>query len=296
MRPVDRVLLGYLAVVSVVVGWRLATGAGGPELWALLVMHALFVVLLVLFSRLTPHAVVGGWLRDFYPLIIISGLYTEIGIVNQQLPREVIFSHDALLQRWELAIFGSQPARDWIRAWPSVFWSGVLHLAYFAYYPIVLFGPLGLALRGQRAGARHVILLIMTSYVLCYVVFILFPVAGPNYVFPHPTGPVREVWSARMVYGLLDQGSSIGAAFPSSHVAATVATTLGVAQHWRRMAWVFVPAAVLLTVGTVYCQMHYVIDATAGLVVGVAAWLMVGTLATTDDRTSRATTEPAAAA
>ncbi|HEX9582446.1 MAG TPA: phosphatase PAP2 family protein [Gemmatimonadales bacterium] len=274
MRVVDRLLLAYLAFVSLVAGWRLVAGTGGPDLWALLAMHGLFVALLALCVRLPPEARVGPWLHDFYPLIIIAALYTEIGILNNQVPRATIFQHDAVIQRWEAALFGSQPSRDWIRNAPSVFWSGLLHGAYFAYYPIVLFGPLALAIRGQREAARHVILLMMTAFVLCYVPFILYPVAGPNYLFPHPTGPVRDVWSAKLVYGLLGQGSSIGAAFPSSHVAATVATTLGVTQHWRRLGWVFVPAATLLTIGTVYCQMHYVIDATAGLAVGVGAWML----------------------
>ena len=276
MRAVDRLLLAYLAFVSLVAGWRLVVGTGQPELWALLAMHGLFVALLALCAHLPPGARAGQWLHDFYPLIIIGALYTEIGILNDQVPRATIFQHDAMIQRWEAALFGLQPSRDWIRNAPSVFWSGLLHLAYFAYYPIVLFGPLALALRGQRDEARRVILLMMSAFVLCYVVFILYPVAGPNYVFPHPTGPVRDVWSASLVYGVLAQGSSIGAAFPSSHVAATVATTLGVVQHWRRLGWLFVPAAALLTVGTVYCQMHYAIDAAVGLIVGVAAAVVVG--------------------
>ena len=276
MRAVDRLLLAYLAFVSLVAGWRLVVGTGGPELWALLAMHGLFVALIALCARLPAGARAGPWLHDFYPLIIIGALYAEIGILNDQVPRATIFQHDAMIQRWEAALFGLQPSRDWIRNAPSVFWSGLLHLAYFAYYPIVLFGPLALALRGQRDEARRVILLMMSAFVLCYVVFILYPVAGPNYVFPHPTGPVRDVWSASLVYGVLAQGSSIGAAFPSSHVAATVATTLGVVQHWRRLGWLFVPAAALLTVGTVYCQMHYAIDAAVGLIVGVAAAVVVG--------------------
>jgi len=104
---------------------------------------------------------------------------------------------------------------------------------------------------------------------------VLFPVAGPNYTFPHPTGPVREVWSARLVYGTLAQGSSFGAAFPSSHVAATVAATLAALGQWRPLGWTCAVLSALLAVGTVYCQMHYAVDATAGVAVGVLAWVIV---------------------
>lgn len=274
MRAVDRLLLAYLAFVSLVAGWRLVVGTGGPELWALLAMHGLFVALLALCAHLPAGARAGPWLHDFYPLIIIGALYAEIGILNDQVPRATIFQHDAMIQRWEAALFGLQPSRDWIRNAPSVFWSGLLHLAYFAYYPIILVGPIAVAMRGQRDAARRVILAMMTAYVPCYVIFILFPVAGPYYAFPHPTGPVREVWSAGIVYGVLAQGSSIGAAFPSSHVAATVATTLGILLSWRALGWWFLVLTLLLTVGTVYCQMHYAIDAAVGLVVGVLGSVM----------------------
>jgi membrane-associated phospholipid phosphatase len=152
-----------------------------------------------------------------------------------------------------------------------VFWSGLLHLAYFAYYS-VLVAPILLGLTGRRDGARRVMFTTMVAFVICYVWFVLYPVAGPNYAFPHPTGPVREVWSARLVYGTLAQGSSFGAAFPSSHVGATVATALAALGVWRPLGWTCGVLAVLLTVGTVYCQMHYAVDASAGLLVGVVGW------------------------
>ncbi len=267
MRPVDKVLAGYLAFVTMVVLVR-----GGPDDpgdgWLLLI-HGLIGLLLVLFTRLQPSQRVGQILWDFYPLLLIPALYAEIGILSEQLGRPTILAHDAVVQQWEAAIFGRQVAYDWIREAPSVFWSMVLHIAYFSYYPIVFLGPLLLLVRGQRVRARKVMFTIVLAYVICYVVFILYPVAGPNWVWDHPTGPVREVWSARLVYAVLEGGSSIGAAFPSSHVAATMAATLALWHQWRTLSAVFMLPAILLVIATVYCQMHYAIDAATGLVVGI---------------------------
>lgn len=267
MRPVDKLLTGYIAFVTVVVLVR-----GGPtdagDGW-LLAAHALFAILLFLFTRLDADHKIGRFLWDAYPLALIPGLYTEIGVLSEQFGRQAILAHDAVVQAWEAAIFGGQPAYDWIRSSPSVFWSTVLHLAYFSYYPIVFLGPVLLLARGERVRARKVLFTIVLVFVVCYVVFVLYPVAGPNWVWDHPTGPVREVWSARLVYAVLAGGSSIGAAFPSSHVAATMAATLALWRQWRRLALVFLAPAILLVVGTVYCQMHYAIDALMGLMVGV---------------------------
>jgi len=182
--------------------------------------------------------------------------------------------NDAIVQGWEQALFGGQPSYELIRRYPSVFLSGLLHLAYFSYYPTILLPPPILAARGDWDGARRVIAASMTAYVLCFVVFTLFPVAGPNWVFDHPTGPVREVWSARLVYRLLEGGSSVGTAFPSSHVAATFATVIAAWRAWRPLGWITVGPFVLLTIAVVYCQMHYGVDALTGLAMGVVAWVM----------------------
>jgi membrane-associated phospholipid phosphatase len=269
---VDRLVAGYVAFVTVVIvvrGGPLQSGDG----W-LLAAHALFGVLLYLLTHLRPEQRAGGFLWDLYPLILLIGLYAEIGVLNDQLGPEAVLANDALIQRWEAALFGGQPSYEWIRRAPSVFWSAVLHLAYTSYYAIVLLGPLLLWLRKRRDAARRVLFATMVAFVVCYVVFVLYPVAGPNYAFPHPEGPVREVWSARLVYGALAGGSSIGAAFPSSHVAATTACVVALWREWRALALAFVIPAALLAIGTVYCQMHYAIDAASGLVIGVpAGWL-----------------------
>jgi membrane-associated phospholipid phosphatase len=108
----------------------------------------------------------------------------------------------------------------------------------------------------------------MTTFVVCYLAFIFFPVAGPYYMFPRPDGWFLDNPAARLVYRTLAQGSSYGAAFPSSHVAATVAAAVTAWLGSRRLGLVLLLPTVLLTIGVVYCQMHYAVDALAGLAVG----------------------------
>ncbi len=152
----------------------------------------------------------------------------------------------------------------------------MFHSSYFAYYLIIITGPLILLVHRRRREAQGVVFSMMVAFVLCYVVFISFPVGGPYYAFDQPTGPVRDVWSAHLVYGVLAAGSSFGAAFPSSHVAATVATTASVGIHAPILGALFIVPAGLLTAGTVYCQTHYGVDAAGGLLVGgLATWIGV---------------------
>jgi len=273
LRSVDRLLLAYVGFVTGVILLRGSILESGT-VW-LLIMHALFAALLFLCAGPGRDHPFARLVHDFYPLIMLLPFYSAFGVLNAQVGWGPVLANDRVVQAWEAWLFGGQVSYDWIRRSPSVFWSGLLHLAYFSYYVVVVLAPILLGLRGQRDGARNVMYTTMVAFVICYVWFVLFPVAGPNYAFPHPAGPVREVWSARLVYGTLAQGSSFGAAFPSSHVAATVAATLAALTHWRPLGWICAVLSALLAVGTVYCQMHYAVDASAGLLVGGLAWAIV---------------------
>ncbi|MFL5494774.1 MAG: phosphatase PAP2 family protein [Gemmatimonadales bacterium] len=266
LQPVDLLLLGYLAIVSVV---ALHRAPAQPECWWLLGAHALFLVLLALITR--PRlGRLGRTLREIYPLLLLVGLYGELDVLNG-IGATV---HDAVVQRWELALFGAQVSRIWWQAAPSRFWSTVLHGAYFSYYLVVTLPALYFVLRNDLHAVRQFVLAVMATFVTCYLVFLFYPVAGPYYVFPAPSAWFTDNLPARLVYRILANGSSYGAAFPSSHVAATVAAVIAASHQSRRLGLLLLVPTALLTVGVVYCQMHYAIDAVAGLVVGVAvAWL-----------------------
>jgi membrane-associated phospholipid phosphatase len=260
LRAVDLLLLGYLGVVSAVAAVRLYPQ---PSFWWLMLAHGLFLVLLFLLARpnLGPA---GRTIRELYPLFLLPGLYSELDLLNAGL----VVAHDSVVQQWELLVFGSQISREWWQQMPSRFWSTLLHAAYLSYYAIVSAPALVLAWRGELASVGRFVLVVMITFVLCYLVFIFFPVAGPYYTFPPPPDWFTDNWAARLVYAALASGSSYGAAFPSSHVAAAVAATITAARISPRMGLLLIPATALLTIGVVYCQMHYGVDALAGLAIG----------------------------
>ena len=125
VRPVEYLLLAYVAVVTVV---ALARAAQRPECLWLLLAHA-FVVLLVYLVRRPGLGPVGHLIREIFPIIVLLGLYSELDVLNGS---GAVAVHDALIQRWELALFGFEPARDWWQHAPSAFWSTVLHGAYLS--------------------------------------------------------------------------------------------------------------------------------------------------------------------
>lgn len=287
LQAVDRLLLGYLAIVSVVV---VVKAPAQPYCWWLLLAHGLYLLLLALITR-PGLGRLAATLREIYPLLLLAGLYAELDVLNGW---GTVPVHDALVQRWELALFGTQVSVAWWQSAPSRFWSAVLHAAYFSYYLIILVPALYFLGRRRIEAVRHFVLVVMTVFVLCYLAFIFFPVAGPYYTFPRPAAWFTDNYPARLVYATLATGSSYGAAFPSSHVAATVAAALAAFRGSRRLGLALVVPTVLLTIGVVYCQMHYGVDAIAGLAVGAAVALVLGRR--TAPEPARAAVPPAAPA
>ena len=268
LRAVDVLLLAYLAIVSVVAAFRVSRA---PECWWLLLAHALVVVLVYLVTRpgLGP---VGKTIREIYPLLLLPALYSELDILNSV----AVPVHDRLVWEWEVLLFGSQISREWWQAAPSRFWSTVFHTAYLSYYLIISAPALYFAWRGDLQAVRRFVLVVIATFVICYLVFIFFPVAGPYYEFRRPASWFTENWPARLTYEALASGSSYGAAFPSSHVAAALAATLTAARSSPRLGLLMVIPTLLLTIGVVYCQMHYGVDALGGLAVGVLVTWLVG--------------------
>ena len=78
-----------------------------------------------------------------------------------------------------------------------------------------------------------------------------------------------------IVHDILESGSSKGTAFPSSHVAAAIAATLSASRGSKALGWTLAVPTVLLSIAVVYCQMHYGVDAIAGLLTGAGVTAIV---------------------
>ena len=271
---IDLATVGYIVVASGAVLFAFR-GEGIPGWPWLLTAHALMAALVLLAPHARNAGRVGRFLGDWYPMILLPALYGEIGVLTLSAG----FQNDQLIQRLETWVFGSQISFRWIRESPSVLLSWILHACYLAYYPILYASPLGLWMVGRRDASRHTIFAVMATFYLCYIVFLFFPVAGPRYAFGGAHNIATDVWPARFAAWLLDRGDSWGAAFPSSHVAASVVATGMALRYWRPLGLVLLPFTAGLILAVVYGQFHYAVDALAGLMV---AALMLGIMQTAE--------------
>jgi len=199
---------------------------------------------------------------DLLPLLIAPILYGEVPLLIGALGSSY---HDVLIQRWELAVFGTHPSRILATFMPNTAWSELLHAGYLAYYPAIFIPPLILYARGDRRAYAQTVLALTVAYIVCWTVFAVGPVEGPRYLWtPNaPDGPAR-----RLTVAILAAGSSRGAAFPSSHMAVIVVQTV-MASRWQpKVGAILAVTSVLVGLGAVYGGFHYGVDMLAGAVVG----------------------------
>lgn len=278
--PLDRLTLLYVACTTGVLlahlaGWRQERPSPVEAGW-LLVANALLCVAVLVAPRARAYRK-DSFLAEWYVPFTITALYAAVGLLNGTHPTpETSFDH--VVQGWETAIFGQQVAYTWGRAMPSVLLSWFLGLCYLAFYFVVIVGPAVLWGLGRRQEARQAIYAIVLTFFACYTVFLLFPVGGPPYFWPWPDGPGNAAWPVRIARDVIEGGDSWGTAFPSSHVAAAVVAAVFAFRGSRTLGWILSVPAVGIVAAVVYLQIHYGVDALAGLVVALVVSVVVPAL------------------
>ena len=232
--------------------------------------HLLLLAALVI-ATFVPA--VPRWLRPWAPLLALLFLYSEMPLLIAAAGHGSV--RDVAVIGWEQALFGGQPAREWAARWPGTALSEILHGAYLSYYAIIFVIPVVLQLRGRAGELSDAVFVLMLTFVVCFVWYLFFPVAGPRYSGPAAASPSAGPLRALTIW-LLEARSSRGTAFPSSHVAVSVTQCiLAVRYFGARGAWLILPT-MLLAAGAVYGGFHYAVDIVAGAAVGaVSAFLGV---------------------
>jgi membrane-associated phospholipid phosphatase len=179
-------------------------------------------------------------------------------------------TYDAVVARIDLAVFGRHLNLLWMPGMPQVWLSELMHMVYFAYYPMIFLPPLLVAIAGRRHAFQDITFRLMTTYVGCYLIYLVFPVVGPAELMPHYAGPLTEGMFFQLTTAARDGGDSLGTAFPSSHSAGAV-TAAFIAWRWFRpaAAWAVSLQAGGVLLATVYTQNHFAIDAVAGLAAAI---------------------------
>lgn len=232
------------------------------------------------------------FIRALAQMIMLSWWYPDTYELNRLLP-----NLDHVFAGLEQQLFGCQPALLFSQYMGGAVWSELFCMGYFLYYPMI--GLTAIYYFGWRYKEFHrATFVILASFFIYYVVFILVPVVGPTFyykaiglkdatagVFPavghyfnfHQDCLTMPGWDHGVFYNLVETAKQAGerptAAFPSSHVGiSTVCMLLVLHARNYKLLWVLAPIYVLLCCATVYIQAHYLVDAIAGFISAVVLY------------------------
>ncbi len=239
-----------------------------PHWPAYLAFHALgfaAIVLLAFGARLSRAV---NFVHDWYPVLAFIACFEEVASLSLLV---VPVWRDWYILALESRLFHTPPT-VWLSQLASRPLTEILEVGYFSYFTYVLIVGGALYPRADKRPFRELMAANVLAYMLCYVWFILFPTEGPAHTLagyrtaPLSGGPFH--WAVLLIQKF---GGVHGNAFPSSHVAAGLASVLLAWRNLPRLGAWLTPLLALLCIGAVYDHYHYLADIVAGLVFGAIA-------------------------
>lgn len=290
----EKVVIGYAAITTLLILF-LYTKLNNPvELLMARVRFLAITLAMWAVYRMVPCRLMRG-LRGFVQLALLGLWYPETYEFNRLFP-----NLDYLFAGWEQAIFGCQPALLFSKVVPNHIISELFDMGYGSYYFMIGFTALFYYAVRYKEFERATFV-ILASFFVYYIIYIFVPVVGPTYyydavgvqtvaqgVFPnvhdyfltHSQCLPSPGYPDGIFYQFVESAKAAGerptAAFPSSHVGVSTICML-LAWHTRnkKLFFIYLPFYVFLCCATVYIQAHYLIDAIAGLITGVAFYFLM---------------------
>jgi membrane-associated phospholipid phosphatase len=191
---------------------------------------------------------------------IIANVYLAYAHVNPLIDRLSPVPYDRDLQAIDQWIFGIQPS-VWLERIYHPWLTELLFICYslFFFWQVAL-GTL-LFLKNRKALDDYV-LLVVSFYLLSYVMYLMVPAIGPRFdlIARYPR-PLEGLFFAQHIEASFIDIPMVRDCFPSGHTGLTILTLY---QAWRSKVrtffWIMLPFGLLLIFSTVYCRFHYVVD------------------------------------
>ncbi len=199
----------------------------------------------------------------WYPLVLYAPLYYQTGLINRVVVPQFM---DGIFMNLDVWIFGEFPGFFLRGKQGNAFFDEFFHFFYFSYYLIIPLTGILLYCKDVKLFESFVFQLSSLFYV-CFFIYLFLPVEGPIALrneYYHQDGLFRAV--VDFIYA---EGENPGAAFPSSHVAATFLVAWWGGAHFKRLKIFYWLTCLFLSIATVYCMFHYAVDVIGGLLLGL---------------------------
>jgi membrane-associated phospholipid phosphatase len=262
LNPVDYSTITYLLITTILV--LLFFNKIENPIYHIFMRMGFFGILLVsVFARNNLENKLVKLLSSLIPLAFLGFFYNETASFNH-----LFFNNfDGIVSRAELDIFGVQPSIEFSQVFNHPWFSELMNFGYFSYY-LLIFGTPILFFYKQPEHFQKILFVLLTSFYLYYIVFIIIPVVGPQFYFQGdlavftPQGPFGH-----LIRFIQETGEVPTGAFPSSHVGISILLGYYIFKYFKKY---FLATSLIITIlilSTVYIKAHYVLDVFAAFIV-----------------------------
>src|ERR1700757_935461 len=223
--------------------------------------------------------------RHWYPHLFFLFCFEELAyLMTLVTPRW----QDAKLIAFDHWLTGVHPS-VWLEQFATPGRNEFMQLAYLTYFVYLLVLGGILYFRREWKAYWSVMTYSMVGYSIGYIIAMIFPIESPWFSMagmwkaPLNGGPITATINFIEHYGRVR-----GAAFPSEHVAGSIAVLWGAWRFRRWLFWVMAPLVFLMCVSTIWGRYHYIADIFGGIVTGtlgyvIGSWVMERKNAVTTD-------------
>ncbi len=222
-----------------------------------------FIIVLFLAARfISPQNPFWYFIRNFLPLAALVFLYNETDYLNN-----LFFPNfDPQLSSIEQYLFGLQPSLLFSEKISFRWFAELMYLGYFSFY-LILSGSLAAFYFMDREVFRFDMFVVLFSFYLYFIFFILFPVSGPQFFFTGARGRAPDAFFFGAIMHLIQRAAEVPTgAFPSSHVGISILLMSLCYRKSKRLFKYLLPLVIVLILSSVYIKAHYLIDVIAGII------------------------------
>jgi membrane-associated phospholipid phosphatase len=191
---------------------------------------------------------------------------------------------DPVFIKMDYAIFGVNPT-EWAYKFASPALTEFMQIIYVYYYLMIIIYGLEVFLLWKRYEEfKYVLLVLFTGFFLSYLLYMVFPAAGPRFYLHNFYSISKELpglFLTEPLRNFLNFGESIPTgtinpldyvqrdAMPSLHVSVALLIAYLSGKIKSKSFYFYLPYFFLLCISTIYLRYHYVVDIFAGIIMAV---------------------------
>lgn len=152
----------------------------------------------------------------------------------------------------------------------SPYLTEAMMFAYVFYLPLLIVVGFVAFRKGNARGLGEYLFALSLGYAVCYLGFILFPVASQMYFKPGQYETALEGGLFTFLGELMRSDAHFpGGNLPSPHCMAATIMLFVLFKYNRKLFYLFLPLILLLYISTVYCRYHYAWDGVIAIVLAI---------------------------